>query len=51
MKKEELIIYNQIAIMEALKVLMAHSDTPQLGKMTNTWQFSQLNKMIETSQS
>lgn len=50
MTKQELIICNQIAIMEVLKVLMAHSDTPELGRMTKTWQFDQLNKMIETSQ-
>jgi hypothetical protein len=50
MTKLNLIICNQIAIMEALKVLMAHNDRPELGKMTNTWQFDQLKKMVEESQ-
>ena len=51
MTKQELIICNQIAIMEALKVIMAHSDKPERGSMTNTWQFDHLNKMIKVSQS
>lgn len=46
-EKLNLIINSQITIMNALTVIMAHSDTPQLGKMNKTWQFDQLKKMIE----
>lgn len=44
------LLSNQIAIMEALVVLMAHKDKPDLGLMTNTWQFDFLKKRIEASQ-
>jgi len=50
MTKQELIICNQIAIMEALKVIMVHTDKPERNPMANTWQFDHLKKMIETSQ-
>ena len=50
MNKIKLIICNQIAIMEALKVII-HSDKPDLwGPMAVTWQFDHLKKMIEASQ-
>ena len=49
MKKEHVIICNQIAIMEALVVIMAHSDNPELGKMTNTWQFDYMKERIEAN--
>lgn len=48
-EKLNLIICNQLAIMTALEVVMGHFDTPQLGKMCKTWQFNQLQKMIEQS--
>jgi len=49
MTKQELIICNQIAIMEALKTIMAHTDK-NLGPMSITWQFDHLKKMIDLSQ-
>lgn len=50
MTKQELIICNQIAIMEALRVIMAHKDKPELGLMTKTWQFDHLTNRIKVSQ-
>lgn len=44
------ILCNQIAIMEALVILMAHNDKPDLGPMTKTWQFDFLKKRIAASQ-
>lgn len=43
------LLCNQIAIMEALVVLMAHKDKPELGAMTNTWQFSFLKTRLDES--
>jgi hypothetical protein len=50
MKKEERIICNQIAIMEALVVIMCHMKADVLGPMHLTWQFDHLKKMIKDSQ-
>jgi hypothetical protein len=47
--KEHVIICNQIAIMEALVVIMAHTDDNSLGKMTKTWQFDYIKERIEAS--
>ena len=49
MKKQEQIIANQIAIMEALVVIMCHLKADLLGEMHLTWQFDHLKKMIEDS--
>lgn len=50
MSKQDQIICNQIAIMEALVVLMCHLKADNLGAMHLTWQFDHLKKMIKDSQ-
>lgn len=46
-KDVDKIITNQIAIMEALVILMAHYDKPDLGPMDKTWQFKFLKDSIQ----
>lgn len=50
MNTQARILCNQIAIMEALVVIMAHKDKPELGPMTQTWQFDFLKTAIKESQ-
>lgn len=47
--REHIIVCNQIAIMEALIVIMAHFDKPELGKMTHTWQFDYIKERLQAS--
>ncbi len=49
MKKQDQILCNQIAIMNALIVLMCHLNADKLGPMNLTWQFNQLKAMSEES--
>jgi len=50
MKKPDQIIINQIAIMEALVVLMCHLKADVLGPMHLTWQFDNLKRTIKDNQ-
>lgn len=50
LKKQDQFIANQIAIMEALVVIMGHLKADVLGPMHLTWQFDYLKRMIKDSQ-
>ncbi len=47
---EAQLLANQIAIMEALVVVICHLKADQLGPMQKTWQFDHLKRCIRNSQ-
>jgi hypothetical protein len=48
-KLNEQLMCNQIAIMEALVVVMCHLEADVLGPMHLTWQFDHLKRCIKDS--